>query len=517
MIENKDYKELQNSTCIPGFINLAPGISLESLDNQERLLTNSGIIRSVGLGEINEGTNSPYVKLSHEQVLETLLNDLKRINFQQRAALAEEQKLNKKHFVIIAIEAILSKAKEKNWSLCMSGGEVFIFNCEYWNQLPKDELLNFLGKAAEKVGVGKYDARYHKFKQDLLSQFLSTAYLPKSSKNKEEVLINLINGTYVISSTSNGLRSFREKDFLTYQLPFSFIPGAGCTIFDNYIERVLPNPDQQKILAEFVAYVFISHKILKLEKSMILHGSGANGKSVFFEIILALLGRENVSNYSLQSLTNGQGYQRAKLSNKLMNYASEISANMDSTLFKQMVSGEPIEARLPYGEPFILEDYAKLIFNTNELPRDVEQNEAFFRRFLILNFDVTIPETERDPELARKIISSELPGIFNWVLRGLQRLLTQRGFTFSQEALNAVETYKQQSDSIHLFLVEEAYQPSVTEVVALKFIYTKYKIYCQESGYKVCSLRVFADRMRNKHFNLERRNTGTVVYAEIHL
>ena len=131
--------------------------------------------------------------------------------------------------------------------------------------------------------------------------------------------------------------------------------------------------------------------------------------------------------------------------------------------------------------------------------------------------NVTIPEIERDPELARKIISIELPGIFNWVLDGLQRLLTQRRFTFSQEALNAVETYKQQSDTIHLFLVEDGYKPSITGEVSLKFIYNKYKTYCLESGYKPCSLKAFAERMRNKDFILERKNSGTIVYAEIHL
>jgi len=36
---------------------------------------------------------------------------------------------------------------------------------------------------------------------------------------------------------------------------------------------------------------------------------------------------------------------------------------------KNELSGEPVEARLPYGQPFILKQYAKLIFNCNELPK----------------------------------------------------------------------------------------------------------------------------------------------------
>src|SRR5690606_16817975 len=110
------------------------------------------------------------------------------------------------------------------------------------------------------------------------------------------------------------------------------------------------------------------------------------------------------------------GYARAMLANKLLNYATEINGKLETSTFKQLVSGEPVEARLPYGEPFTLTNYAKLIFNCNELPKDVEQTHAYFRRFLIVPFEVTIPGTEQDKELSKKIIESELSGVFNWVL-----------------------------------------------------------------------------------------------------
>jgi hypothetical protein len=58
------------------------------------------------------------------------------------------------------------------------------------------------------------------------------------------------------------------------------------------------------------------------------------------------LGIDNVSSYSLQSLTNDNGYFRAKLANKLVNYASEINGKLEASIFKAMVSGEPVEARL---------------------------------------------------------------------------------------------------------------------------------------------------------------------------
>ncbi len=68
----------------------------------------------------------------------------------------------------------------------------------------------------------------------------------------------------------------------------------------------MPEQELQNILAEYLGYVFIRTSTLKLEKTLLLYGSGANGKSVFYEIVRSLLGEQNTSEYSLQSLT----YQR---------------------------------------------------------------------------------------------------------------------------------------------------------------------------------------------------------------
>ena len=98
-------------------------------------------------------------------------------------------------------------------------------------------------------------------------------------------------------------------------------------------------------------YIFVKTSVLKLEKMLVLFGTGANGKSVFYDILNALLGAENFSSYSLQNLTNDNGYYRAKIGNKLVNYSSEMSSKMENEYFKQLSSGEKTSARLPYGAP----------------------------------------------------------------------------------------------------------------------------------------------------------------------
>jgi putative DNA primase/helicase len=154
------------------------------------------------------------------------------------------------------------------------------------------------------------------------------------------------------------------------------------------------------------------------------------------------------------------------------------------------------------------------MFNCNELPRDVEQTDAFFRRFLLVPFDVTIPEAEQDKGLSGKIIGSELSGVFNWVLAGLQRLLAQERFTDSPAVRNALDQYRRRSDSVLGFLEDQALKPSTTESKPLKDLYVSYISHCKDTGSHPCGQNTFSERLRNSGFTMVRRRQGRVIMAE---
>lgn len=486
------------------------------------------------------GSTSKKV-IAHDDILDALMGEMDKVNFKSLAfrnyktlldkynkvdkGSEEAREIRKKldalkvstrHFVVLTVEQILKYAKNNHWNLCKNHDFIYVYNGEYWNQIEKERLQKFLGDAATKMGVDKFSSEYYQFKEHLFKQFMSMAYLPIPKIDSETVFVNLKNGTFEINLQGENLRRFNHSDFLTYQLPFDYNPESKSPIFDKYLNRVLPDENCQKVLAEYLGFVFIRHesKRLKQEKALILYGSGANGKSVFFEIVKALIGKENMSNYSLSSLTNESGYQRAKIGNVLVNYGSEINSKLESSLFKQLVSGEPVEARLPYGEPFTLTQYAKLIFNCNELPRDVEHTTAYFRRFLIVPFDVTIPPEERDSQLHIKIIENELSGIFNWVLEGLHRLLSQKQFTECEAVDKALNDYKKQSDSVMQFLSENRYESHPNEYIKIMDLYDEYKLFCCDDGYRSVNKMNFKKRITNANVLVNRINIGYVAYIK---
>ena len=463
--------------------------------------------------DLNTVTSVNKIVSEPKEILELILPKISSVNFREKAGIKDsDKKLNRTHYLVVTVEELLTISNKNNWDLAIKDDAIYAYNGKYWGLISQNDFKFFLGDVALKIGVEKIQSKHFRFRDDLYKQFFALAKPPSNIEEDNLVKINLLNGTYIFSENKSELTSFNKGDFMTYQLPFEFNPDSGANLFTSYLNRVLPEKELQNIAAEFIAYIFISPKNLKLEKALLLYGSGANGKSVFFEIISALLGDQNISNYSLKDLSKET--HRAQIGDKLLNYASEISGSLDVTDFKALASGEPVIARHLYGKPFTMDNYAKLCFNCNNLPSDVEHTHAYFRRFVILPFRVTIPEGERDAELSKKIIERELSGVFNWVLEGLNRLIQNKNLTPSTIVSKEVAKFQNESDSVALFIEDNGFEKSSDQFDSLKDVYDSYRVFCIDDGYKPVNKRNFRKRLESKQITIARRNTGNVVFLK---
>ncbi|WP_122894130.1 DNA primase family protein [Arcobacter peruensis] len=406
-------------------------------------------------------------------------------------------------YIVAIVYKLLEVAETKGWDIAREYDFIYLYNGVFWIQCIKDDLYKFFNRISKKMNYySPAQAETHKFKDDLYKQFIASSGFYAPIKKENTVLLNCLNGTLEVTENKVNLRPHKKEDFLKYVLTFNYNKKAIAPIFKQYLDDVL-DKETQTILQEYAGYIFINH--LKLEKALILYGSGANGKSVFFEVIKSLLGDTNISMMSLGDLTdknNGEA-NRALLKDKLVNYGSEIKGkNIDIDTFKRLVSGEPVQARLKYGNPFYLEGNTKLIFNANELPSINEHNEAVFRRFIIIPFDKTIPIEKRDTELHSKIIENELSGVLNWILEGLERLLKNKKFSDSKKTNEALAEYKKESDSVALFVEENEYSKTVIEdyFESIADLYEAYRISTREAGKNPLSKINFSKRLKNLGF-----------------
>ena len=426
--------------------------------------------------------------------------------------LAEQGLPIKRHRVAIA-DALVDATKRTELGIAFfeqgTDAPAYIYSGTMWRPINNATFNDYLRELCKSFGIEPEIYNDVSYQERLREQIRDTFFvgnpneIARGVSGSEPIMLNLANGTLETGTDGKPvLRDFSRSDYFTYQLAFNYEPQAKGNVFIDFLNEVIVNPDgtpdiaTQKLLAEAVASVFIPNSVMKLEKVPVLLGSGANGKSVVFEVIQALLGAENVSHYSLQLLTAEKGYYRRELEHKLLNYCPELDVNGISTgLFKQLASREPVSVEVKYGNPYSCDTYARLMFNANQYPYISEKTHGLFRRLMFIPFTVTIPFEKRDNKLANKIIQTELPGVLNWVLSGLKRLLKQGDYSKSPAVEQALDTYKLQSNSVAMFAEDE--DGKIDKETPLKEYYSSYKDFCFTLGYKQYGYQRFREQVRD--------------------
>lgn len=408
---------------------------------------------------------------------------------------------------VLIIHKLLKLSVEEGLGMGLSNNHFFYYNKHYWENKNHELVISFLGDFAQKSGINKLDAQQSKVKTDLFKQFETDAQIPDFNKKSDEIRIPLKNGTLIFNNGNIELTDFKREHFLKYQLEFEYDPKVEAPLFQKFLNRVLPDKKLQDILLEFLGNIFL--KDTKNQKMLLLYGTGCNGKSVVNDVIQALLGKHNITSFSIPSLCNEGSKTQSYLENNLLNYSQEFgSGKYDVDILKTLISNHPHEVRRLYENPYTMENYGPLASNCNVLPRISENNHAFFRRFIIIPFKETISDEEIDINLANKIIQTELSGVFNMLISGMKRLKAQKKFTESKIVNEEIEKFRKDSNSILSFLDDENYVPSKKEKKEISIFFQLYKDYCSQNNFHAFSSRKFNEQLRSAGYEINRSNQG---------
>jgi putative DNA primase/helicase len=408
-------------------------------------------------------------------------------------------KVKRQEYSVLVINVFKRMVLAKDLDLKVFNKEIFFYNGKYWQNITEERFTSFLSNVAEKMGLTELLYEHHTFGNDLIKQFTHKNFV-QFVTDSNYTCININNGTYKFFKGKGKLYPHDKKDNLHYVLPFDYLPEATCPIFIDYLEYCLPDEEKRKVIQEFLGYVFTPNEVCNLEKCLLLYGEGSNGKSVLYRVINELLGKENISSYSIPQLTDKQKgeYYTVNLQNKLLNYCSDTKGAFDDTgVFKQLVSGEKVTGRHPAGRPIEFVNNAKFIFNVNVLPTTPENVYGFFRRFEIIDFSVTVEEGKKDRQLPSKIIDNELSGVFNWILEGLDRLLQNKKLTDCKANAETLERFKIKSNNVLEFLLDEGFEvcTNVEQGEVFNDLYQNYVNWINENGGHALKKSNFKDRI----------------------
>jgi putative DNA primase/helicase len=260
-----------------------------------------------------------------------------------------------------------------------------------------------------------------------------------------EKKINFKNG--VLDLRTGDLSPHSMENGFRYVLPYDYDEGARCPTFDTFLHQVTGgDQDLADLLMEFAGYSF-SGDFPWAQKILVLTGEGSNGKSTFIDVLRALAGKNNYSSLTWKAMNNQTTLQL--MDGKLFNISEEAPkhALSDSTLFKNLTTGGEIQLKMLYKQPYEIQNKTKLIFACNELPQSEDTTKGYFRRFLIAPFQYEFSKEKGnvDPHIRGKLVK-ELPGIFNLVRKGYDRLVKQQEFTDARAAARQLDEYKLEVD-----------------------------------------------------------------------
>jgi P4 family phage/plasmid primase-like protien len=336
--------------------------------------------------------------------------------------------------------------------------------------------------------------------------------------DKEKVVFD----NCVVDTRTREVFEFSPKHIQFVQLPYEYDALAGCVLWKKFLDRVLPSKVYQKILQEFLGSLFVSRKLVKMETMMILYGNGSNGKSVIFDTVVGILGKESVSSFGIDELT-GKGQERkrniASINGKRLNYSSEsrhMTLKGDSGTLKALISGEPIEARPMYGDNFTVDEIPHIMVNANVLPNVDDWTYGMRRRICILPFTEQISKEEQNKELSREL-RDEYSAIFNWILDGRDSF-ARNGYKLSEslELEDFMEDYEHSFNNVTRFMKEEGFAPclrdkhDVTPVwMKATALYKKYKTWVALNFEILEPVRAFTSKLKDAGFKTRRVSTGT--------
>lgn len=314
-------------------------------------------------------------------------------------------------------------------------------------------------------------------------------------------LIAFNNGIYDIDSDE--LMPFSQDILITNKIPFDYRPDATSDLIDDTLDKLsCGDAEIRTSLEEMAGYTLYRRN--ELRKAFILIGDKANGKSTFLSVIQKMLGEDNISALDMKELN--ERFKSAELYRKLANIGDDIADDFipDTAIFKKLVSGDRITAERKGQDPFTFNNYSKLIFSANNLPRVKDKTGAVLNRLIIIPFNATFDKNDKNnynPFIKYELQKNEnIEYLIILGIKALKNVLAKKEFTIGNKIQEQLNQYDELNNPIIAFF--DDWDRDRIQRDPIDFIYASYKEFCLISNFNPTSRIEFA-RQVTKHYGLK--------------
>jgi putative DNA primase/helicase len=279
----------------------------------------------------------------------------------------------------------------------------------------------------------------------------------------------------------------RPSDFSTSLVPAVYDADAHAAHWTAFLERMLPDENVRRTVQQFSGLGLTG---LPVQKFMFHYGEGANGKSVFLETLVRLLGKSFAVGLPTESII-GSGDRNAggaspdlfRLFGKRMVRVLELPEGkpLQSELIKKLTGGEEIPVRTLFKGFIDFQPRAKPHMSGNGLPKITDTSKGIWRRMLFVNWPVTLAESEqRDIEDVLGELLAERSGILNWLIDGALDYLAN-GLYIAPSVERDTLAYRKEMDIVLQFF-EDCVEAAPGEKVQARTMFESFKHWCNANA-----------------------------------
>lgn len=277
-------------------------------------------------------------------------------------------------------------------------------------------------------------------------------------------LLNCTNGT--LDLRTGGLHPHSPWDLLTKLAPVPYDPEARSDLWEGFQDLVSHgDPDLRDFLQRLAGYTLTG--VTREEVFVLLVGGTATGKTTFLEALRAAMGdyarAADFETFLRQSQPRGPRNDIAGLAGARLVTASEAPAGraFDEAVIKQITGGDKVTARFLHKEFFEYTPQFTVWLATNHRPTVRDDEEAIWRRLLMVPFDATIPEAQRDGTVKEKLRNPTVSGaaILAWAVEGCRKWQAE-GLRVADRVRESGQAYRAEMQVFGQFLEDECIEGS---------------------------------------------------------
>jgi P4 family phage/plasmid primase-like protien len=310
-------------------------------------------------------------------------------------------------------------------------GQFWAYSGTHWEVVPRTVIHSIALKTMRTLDLGPSNrASMMKQAAALLASEVAIADDRLRFLQPPPPVINCRNGELWITTDGTvELRPHRAESYLRHVLEVEYDPSAKCPRYDRAVAEIFSgNKRTVRHWHELLGYVVQPDR--KIPLVVMCEGAGGNGKTSLVQTLIRLLGQELVSLIRVEQLSTNR-FAVGSLLGKMLLVDDDVRSGIklpDGEL-KKLSKGKVQTGERKHGPTFNFTVLTVPILLCNNVPSLSDLSQGMLRRLMVIPFNRTFSEREMDRDLFPQIWASELPGVLNHAIAGLQRVI-RRGWRF---------------------------------------------------------------------------------------